>query len=186
MKTVIRWIGAVIGLVVLLFVVAIAIGTSLPIAHVATCSAQYKQSPATLRAAVADDATSTSWRSDVKAVHREATSNGETRWVETYNSGQTLPYLERLNSWGIDRRIDDPDLPFADEWKYKFQSSGGGTQMTISEFGEIYNPVFRLIEHFFTGYSATIKTYMTDLGKKYDESPSIACSVTTYPGGLPK
>jgi hypothetical protein len=188
MKTVVRWIGALVGLAVFILVVAIAIGTGLPIAHVATCSARFAQSPARLYATVEDDASSPSWRSDVAQVRTESGGDGKTRWIETYKNGQTLPYLEvqTFPGKGIDRRIDDSTLPFAGEWKYRFRAGGAGTDMTIVEAGYIYNPVFRLIEHFFTGYTATITTYLTDLGRKYGESPPIACSVTTYPAGLPK
>jgi len=188
MKTVVRWIGAVIGLLVFVLLVAIAVGTGLPIAHVATCSARYPQSPATLFATVEDDASSPSWRSDVTQVRKDSSSTDRTRWIETYKNGQTLPYLEveSLPGKEIERTIYGAALPFGGQWMYRFQASGDGTEMTIVEAGYIYNPMFRLIEHFFTGYSKTIKTYLTDLGHKYGESPQIACTVTTYAQGLPK
>jgi len=188
MRTGIRWIGAVIGLVVFVLLVAIAIGTGLPIAHIATCSAQYAQPPATLFATVEDDALSPAWRSDVAQVHQERGAGGKPLWTETYKNGQTLPYLEvqTLSGKMIDRKIYDPTLPFGGDWKFSFQPSAGGATLTIAEAGYIYNPVFRLIEHAFTGYTNTIKTYMTDLGKKFGESPSIACTVTTYAQGLPR
>lgn len=188
MKTVVRWIGAVIGLLVFLLVVAIAVGTSLPIAHIATCSAQYSQSPATLYATVEDDASSPSWRSDVAQVRRERGPYGKPLWTETYKNGQTLSYLEvqTFPGKGLDRDLQDPTLPFGGQWRYSFRPGAGGTEVRIMEAGYIMNPIFRLVEHFFTGYTSTIKTYMTDLGHKYDESPQIACSVTTYAGGLPK
>ena len=190
MKTVVRWIGAVIGLLVFVLLVAIAIGTGLPIAHVATCSARYSQSPATLFAVVEDDASSPSWRSDVREVHSEPTTVGRTKWIETYKNGQTLPYIESADPKGqgkyLVRAIADPSLPFGGQWRYTFGPNAAGTEVTIVERGYIYNPVFRLIEQFFTGYSKTIETYMTDLGRKYGESPAIACTVTTYAQGLPK
>ena len=191
MKTVVRWIGAVIGILVFVLIVAIAIGTGLPIAHVASCSAHYQQSPVTLFATVEDDASSPTWRSDVAQVRSERTSDGKTRWIETYKNGQTLTYLEfsDRNSQGkyLERDIADPTLPFGGGWKYRFDRSGGDTVVTIREGGWIYNPMFRFVEQFFTGYTSTIRTYLTDLGKKYGESPSISCSVTTYaqrPPGL--
>ncbi|HET9343325.1 MAG TPA: hypothetical protein VFO25_10470 [Candidatus Eremiobacteraceae bacterium] len=184
MKTVVRWIGAVIGLLVFVLIVAIAIGTGLPIAHIASCSAQYRQSPATLFATVEDDASSPSWRSDVREVHSETATVGRTRWVETYKNGQTLTYLEfgdrNISGKYLERDIADPTLPFGGGWKYRFDPSGGGTVVTIREAGWIYNPMFRFVEQFFTGYTSTIKTYLTDLGRKYGESPAITCTVTTY------
>lgn len=188
MKTVVRWIGAVIGLVVLAFVLAIAVGTSLPIAHIATCSAHYSQAPAVLYATVEDDASSPGWRSDVASVRSERTSGGKTRWIETYKNGQTLSYVEveTFPDRGLDRELDDPTLPFGGQWRYAFEPSGSGTDVTVGEAGYVFNPIFRLVEQYFTGYATTIKTYLTDLGRKFGESPAISCSVTTYAGGLPK
>jgi len=190
MKTVVRWIGAVIGLLVFVLLVAIAIGTGLPIAHVATCSARFAQPPKTLYATVEDDASSPAWRSDVREVHSESTTVGRTKWIETYKNGQTLPYVEFADPTDqgryLERDIADPTLPFGGGWKFRFNASGGGTEVTIREAGWVYNPVLRLIEQFFTGYTSTIKTYLTDLGRKYGESPSITCTVTTYAQGLPK
>ena len=188
MKTVTRWIGAVIGLVVVVFIVAIAVGTSLPIAHIATCSARYAEAPAVLYAVVEDDASSPSWRSDVARVRLERGSGGKPLWIETYKNGQTLSYLEveTFPGKGLDRELQDPTLPFGGQWKYGFRPASGGTELEIDEAGYVMNPVFRLIEQFFTGYTSTIKTYMTDLGGKYGETPAVSCSVTTYAGGLPK
>lgn len=190
MKAVVRWIGALIGLVVFLLLVAIAVGTSLPIAHVARCSALIARPPAVLYAAVEDDASSPSWRSDVQQVRAEHTAYGKTRWIETYKNGQTMAYLEvqTFPDKGLTREIDvgGRALPLTGQWKYDFRPSGDGTAVSIMEAAEIYNPVFRLIERFFTGYTTTLKTYLTDLGRKYGESPAISCSVTTYAGGLPK
>ena len=188
MKTVVRWVGAVIGLAVFGLLVAIAVGTGLPIAHVATCSAQFAQSPATLYAVVEDDASSPSWRSDVAQVRTERTSDGKTRWIETYKNGQTLSYLEvqTFPGQGLDRELQDPTLPFGGQWRYQFKPVAGGTEVRIIEAGYIMNPIFRVIERFVTGYSKTIETYLTDLGRKFGESPQIACTVTTYAQGLPK
>jgi|SRR5579859_6994218 len=185
MKTVVRWIGAVIGLLVFCLVVAIAIGTGLPIAHVATCSAQFAQPPATLYATVEDDASSPSWRSDVREVRSEPTTVGRTKWIETYKNGQTLPYIDfadpKHQGKYLERGIADPTLPFGGAWKFRFDPRGGGTEVTVREGGWVYNPILRLVEQFFTGYTSAIKTYLTDLGGKYGESPSITCTVATYP-----
>jgi len=188
MKTVVRWIGAVIGLLVFVLLVAIAIGTGLPIAHVATCSARFSQPPKTLYATVEDDASSPSWRSDVAQVRSERPSSGKTLWIETYKNGQTLSYLEvqTFPGKGLDRELQDPTLPFGGQWRYTFRPSAVGSDVTIVEAGYIFNPLFRLIEQFFTGYTSTIQTDLTDLGHKYCESPRISCSVTTYAAGLPK
>ena len=188
MKTVARFIGAVIGLVVLVLLVAIAVGTGLPLAHIATCSARYAEPPATLYAVVEDDASSPGWRSDVSQVRLGRGADGKPLWIETYKNGQTLSYLEveTFPGRGLDRELQDPTLPFGGQWKYQFRPIDGGTEVEIGEAGYVMNPVFRLVEQYFTGYTTAIKTYLTDLGRKYGESPAISCSLKTYQGGLPK
>jgi len=188
MKATFRWLGAIVGLIVFVVVVGIAVGISVPIYHVASCSAQVPQAAHDLFTAVDEDAASTSWRSDLTSVRASVGDRGERVWVETYGSRQTMSYAEyeRIPDRKVAREIDDPALPFGGHWEYFFKPDAAGTQVTITESGWIYNPVVRLVEQYFTGYTRTIDTYLGDLGRKYGQTPAIACTTATYSGGLPK
>ena len=64
-------------------------------------------------------------------------------------------------------RIADTDLPYGGAWTYDFASStDGGTQLTITERGEVYNPVFRFLSRFVFSHHATIDAYLRALGTK--------------------
>jgi hypothetical protein len=44
------------------------------------------------------------------------------------------------------------------------------TQITITERGEVYNPIFRFMSRYVFSHHATIDAYLTALGKKLGES----------------
>ena len=71
-------------------------------------------------------------------------------------------------------KIADPDLPFGGTWTYELKPSGSGTRVTITEDGEVYNPIFRFMSHVFFSQSATIETYLKSLGKKYGEEVQLS------------
>ena len=188
MKRVVRWAGAVLGFLAFLMLVTIGIGVGLPMYHVATCSAAFPQPAAELFSAVADDASSPAWRGDVTKVVPMRGDRGKQVWVETNKDGQTVAYVEfqRVPNRKIARAIQDTTLPYGGQWEYLFRPAGGGTTLTITETGWIYNPIFRLVEHFFIGYTGTIHRYLADLGAKYSETPAISCTTKTYSSGIPK
>lgn len=184
MKGVLRWAGAALALVVFVLLCAIGIGTSLPMYHVASCEATYREGVAPLYAAMEDDASSPAWRTDVASVRKTQGTGGKTRWLETDRYGHAVPYLEVMTDpdRGIVRNIDDPTLPFGGEWKIALLPlRGGGTLVRIQEFGTIYNPIFRLLSRVALGYTNRMHTYLADLGRKNGEAPAITCSARTLP-----
>jgi hypothetical protein len=49
-------------------------------------------------------------------------------------------------------------------------AEGGKTTVSITEDGDVYNPVFRFVSRFFIGHEATITTYLANLQKAAGES----------------
>ena len=60
-------------------------------------------------------------------------------------------------------RIADPKLPFGGTWTYALTPASGGTTLVITENGEIYNPIFRVMARFVFGYESTMTSYLTNL-----------------------
>ena len=60
-------------------------------------------------------------------------------------------------------RIADPKLPFGGTWTYRLAPAAGGTQVTITEDGEVYNPFFRFMSRFVFGYQATLNEFAKNL-----------------------
>lgn len=93
---------------------------------------------------------------------------GGPAWVEISRRGERLP-LETVQSIPprtFVARIADPNLPFGGIWTYEIAPADGGSTLTITERGEIYNPLFRFMARFVFGYTATMEAYLGALGKK--------------------
>ena len=63
-------------------------------------------------------------------------------------------------------RILDDDLPFTGEWRWTLEPAGDATRVTITEHGEIGNPIFRFIATHMRGHTATVDAYLTALAKR--------------------
>ncbi|HZD05714.1 MAG TPA: hypothetical protein VE173_12380, partial [Longimicrobiales bacterium] len=59
--------------------------------------------------------------------------------------------------------IADEGLPFGGTWTYVLEPDAGGTRVTLTEDGEIYNPFFRFMARFVFGYDGTMRSYLDGL-----------------------
>jgi hypothetical protein len=59
------------------------------------------------------------------------------------------------------------DEPFGGTWVYTLEPQANETLVTITEHGEVYNPVFRFIAKYIMGHTRTIDTYLVNLAKKF-------------------
>lgn len=180
MKKAFRWIGTVLGLLVFVVLVLIGVGTALPVHHRSTCSADIAMPVDKIWETVYDVQGST-WRSNISRVDfpTPGAAVGD-KWVEVDRSGNSVEY-QRVSAERDRRlvvRVVDQAAPFGGSWTYQFSPLPGGTRLSIVEDGEIYNPIFRLVSRYVTGYSATMHSYLTDLGKHFNQSPSVACTDT--------
>ncbi len=66
-------------------------------------------------------------------------------------------------------RIADIGLPFGGTWDISISPEGTGSRITITENGEIYNPVFRVMSKLMN-QTATIDSYLTGLAGKLGDT----------------
>lgn len=149
----------VLGALVLLIVV---VGFALPVAHVATREARLAAPPDRVFAALRDVERFPGWRSDVTAVEVLATTPA-LRWRERGDNDITFEMETVDPPRRLVTRIVDRSLPFGGSWTYDVSPQEGGTRLTITERGEVYNPLFRFMSRFVFGHTATIDTYLADL-----------------------
>ncbi len=130
--------------------------------------AVFNRQPSEIWGVIADLGNQASWRTDLQRVDRVPDRNGHPVWEETDRRGQTLTMetVESLSSRRLVRRIADENLGFGGSWTMEIGEYGEVTSLTITENGEIHNPVFRFVSRFITGQSATIDEYLTALGAK--------------------
>jgi len=160
-----KWLLTVVGVLVAAVAVIAMVGWMLPQNHVVSRTAQLSLSPDKVWTIITDVADYPSWRSDVDSVERLAAP--ELKWREV-SGGDRITY-EATTSDAPSHfvaRIADKGLPFGGSWDYRIEPAGAGSRITITENGEVYNPIFRFVSKFFMGHTSTIDKYLTALAKR--------------------
>jgi polyketide cyclase/dehydrase/lipid transport protein len=163
-----KW-ALIIGLVVIALIALVTIaGLALPKSHSASRRAAIASPCDPVFAAITDAEKFPSWRSDVRKVERLPDRDGRPVWVEEGRTGRMTLAVERLEPPRlVVMRIADPDLPFGGTWTYELTPTADGCQLTITENGEIYNPIFRFMARFVFGYESTMAGYLDAMIKKF-------------------
>lgn len=162
-----RWvIWIVVALAVIVAVIAI-IGWQLPRKHTAARTMRLTLPPDSLYRLLSDVDRYATWRTDVKTLERLPDREGRPAWVEETSNGRIAMFFERMERPSLlVARIADPTLPFGGTWTYRITPDDGGSQLSISEDGEIYNPIFRFMARFIFGYTATMDAFIRHLTAK--------------------
>ena len=169
-----KWILIVAGSLVAIVALAAIIGLLLPKGHVASKSIKLKRPPEEVWRAITDYAAMPKWRRKMDKIERLPDQNGHPVWQEIYSNGWKLPLEEERAEppARLVRRIADPSLPFGGYWEYELSAANGGSLLRVTEHGEVSNPIFRLVGKFMDP-SATIRDYLEDLAKHFDEEARI-------------
>jgi uncharacterized protein YndB with AHSA1/START domain len=166
-----RWLLIVIGVLVAVVAAVVVIGMTLPQNHTAARTAYLPAAPDSVWNLITAVERYPSWRKDVTTVESMPGTPALT-WRETAG-GDRITYeattVERPSHFVT--RIADKGLPFGGSWDYRLQPEGQGTAVTITEHGEVYNPLFRFVSRYMMGHTASIDRYLTALaattGGKY-------------------
>ncbi len=161
MNPVLRWTLLVAGALVALLVLMAVIGLMMPKAHTASRSTTLNVPPDKVFARISDFARYPEWRPDVKEVIMLDAPDGAIRFREIGKDG---PVAYRVVSQDYPSRlvvrIDDASLPYGGTWTYTLRSEGSGTLLTITENGEVYNPIFRFLSRTVFSPAATIEKFL--------------------------
>ncbi len=104
----------------------------------------------------------TNWRNDLKDVEIV----DEDTWVEVGPKDDKITFsiTEQNPPNRLVVVIDDDGLPFGGEWVYELtEQNDGSTKLSITENGEVYNPIFRFMSYFFLDPTASLKGFQLDL-----------------------
>lgn len=127
----------VVAVIVLLIATVAIVGAMLPKGHSATRFAVVRKQPR-----------------EVYAVIRELASTPAYEIIED-QPGQRLV-----------SRIADKNLPYSGSWTYQLEAIPEGTRVTITENGEVSNPIFRFMSRFVFGHTKTMEQYLASLQKR--------------------
>ena len=164
-----KWLLLVVLALVAVVVVIAAIGYLLPQAHVAARTAHYRHAPDAVFDVISRVGDGASWRPDLKRVELLPPEHGRVRFREVGGSGAiTFEVAETSRPTKMVTRIADPDQPFGGTWTFELTPDGAGTRLTITEHGEIYNPIFRTLARFVFGYTSTLDAYLAALTRELD------------------
>ncbi|HYB96977.1 MAG TPA: hypothetical protein VEC39_18540 [Vicinamibacterales bacterium] len=139
-----RWIIVIAGSLIALLGVTASIGYFLPVAHEASRSADFNQPPEAVFALIADTANYRTWwdGADVRS-----------------------EIVERVPHTKLVTRIAG-ETQFGGTWTFDVAPTPSGSRLTITERGEIYNPIFRTLSKFVFGYTSTMESYLAAASKK--------------------
>jgi hypothetical protein len=167
-----KWVILVVGLMALAAVIMSAVGATLPVKHRASRRARFRQPPQAIYAVVSGPP---DWRPDVKASAALPDVNGRKRWWEQDAHGKKIGYelIQDSPSRRVTRIAGD-NLPFGGTWTIEIAPlSPTGSEVRVTEDGEIYNVIFRFLSRFVFGYTGSIEAYLRNLGAKFGEEPRI-------------
>jgi hypothetical protein len=156
-----KW-AVYIGIVVVMIpIVCVAIGAMLPKGHIASRKITVPAPPDAVFSLIAGP-------SDWRGLKYERLAENPLKWREIDGSDAiTYERVETVAPRRIVNRIADPKLPFGGSWTYDVAPGANGTELTITENGEVYNPLFRFVSRFIMGHEATIEKYQRDLTARF-------------------
>jgi uncharacterized protein YndB with AHSA1/START domain len=164
----VRSVLIAVGVLLVAVLAIVTIGWRLPVAHVASSAVQLSASSESVFALINKPEDYATWRPDVKNVE-VMTEQGATRFREEGSNGAILfEITERVPPLRLVTRIADKSLPFGGRWIYEVTPVPGGSELRITEEGEVYNPIFRFVSRFIMGHGSTIEAYLAAVKKRFD------------------
>jgi uncharacterized protein YndB with AHSA1/START domain len=161
-------ISVMIGTAVLIGLGMYAVGAKLPVGHVASVVKTVNAPTSKVWAALTDIEAMPVWRKELKSIQRTEGKDGLPRWVEKSSFGDIpLQVEEMAENEKLVARIDDKSLEFGGKWTWSLKPSGNQTEVTITEDGEVYSPMFRFMSKYVFGHSKTLQTYADQLAAHF-------------------
>jgi len=159
-----KWIIRALVILGLIIVAMLITGSVLPEKHMASVSRDFQSSREEVWVVLTDFQNWHTWRSDLQGLE----TTGSNTFKEVSKDGEGVDYrIEEMNSpERLVTRIITPDLPYGGSWTYELEPMSTGCRLTITENGEVYNPLFRFMSKYMFGHTYTLETYMNDLSKK--------------------
>jgi uncharacterized protein YndB with AHSA1/START domain len=165
MQTAMRWILWAITLLILLLGAIVIAGGLVAREHQVARTVELAAAPEVVFATIAKLEDMPAWRPEVVRVERVSDAAGG---LATYRElgvrgAVTWTVVEAISPARLTLRIDGAGPGFEGTWTFDLASATHGTRLTVTERGEIDNPVFRFLSRFVVGYGQGLDTYLEAL-----------------------
>ena len=161
-------IAIVVAIVAMVGIVAF-VGSRLPVSHIASRTVTIGAPADVVFTTMTDFASAPSWRPGLKSVTVTTDpASGRQRITEDSKDGKMTMEVEQIvPPTRFVTRILAEGLPYGGAWAHALEAQGNTTRVTITEHGEVYNPIFRFISKYIMGHNGTMDAYLTALGMKF-------------------
>jgi len=151
-----RWIGYALVVLGGLILIAAIVGMTRPRGHEAVTRAEYAKPPGEVWQVISDFNHWTEWNPEIQGVEPLPDRNGH-RAVNVKSSWGTAP--TEFSVWEAPTRLrsDMNAGSFTGSWTYELTpTASGGTLLTVTERGEVGNPLYRTMMIFHDNYETMI------------------------------
>jgi uncharacterized protein YndB with AHSA1/START domain len=160
-----KWLLIIVLCLAGLLILIIVIGALLPQKHHVARTVTLQQPVEAVWSLISGPPT---WRPDIRNYQELPPHGGHRMWQETDKHGQTIAYeaVESAPPRRLVVRIADAKLPFGGVWTFDLLPGDRSCTLTVTEDGEVYNPLFRFVSRFIIGHTATLDGYLKALQAK--------------------
>ncbi|HKO98301.1 MAG TPA: SRPBCC family protein [Pyrinomonadaceae bacterium] len=163
------------GVIVAVVLGVVTLGLLTPANHQVSRTLKTRQAPQAVWDTINDHANEPKWRDDIASVTAAGEQNGKPVWQEAYKDGNTLKLATTVSTPPnrMTREIAE-EGPFSGRWEIDITPTPEGSDVKITEIGNVSNPVFRVISKYVIGHTYQMEKYLTSLAKKFGEQPNIS------------
>lgn len=155
------------GLISCVFLLTVGIvavlGTRIDAQHTASYQTSIPAEIGDVWTLVSDIGSLSTWNPSIAKVEALEPYEGYDVWRKTYQSGDKLTFYIKVHEpeRHLSRVIHDPDSPFQGSWDIRLTATEGSqrTELHLTEYGEIKNPILRFVAHHVMGTESFIKSY---------------------------
>jgi uncharacterized protein YndB with AHSA1/START domain len=165
-----RWILWSITLFMLLLGAIVIAGGLVAREHQIARTVELPAPPEAVFAAIANLEAMPAWRPEVVRVERAPGETGAPPAYREYSVRGVVTWavLENRPPARLAVRIAGAGPGFEGTWTFDVAPAPGGTRLTVTERGEIDNPVFRFLSRFVVGYGQGLDAYLDALARHLD------------------
>ena len=145
-----KWILRIAAFLVAVVSAIAIVGYFMPAAHEASRSAEFTKSPEMVYALISDLKNYSSWWPDNDVN------------VEVVEAVPPSRFVTRIVG----------ESAFGGTWTWDIEKTAAGSRATITERGEIYNPMFRALARFVFGYTSSMESCLAAAQRKLSTSSS--------------